>query len=49
MSLDECRAELTRQHKIRKETEWRSVAYRAGVRIRELKHLRRKLRLEKMT
>ena len=43
--LNEVRAELTRQHKIRRETQWRSEAYRAGVRIIELKARRKILRL----
>ena len=42
--LDTVRAELTRQHKIRRETQWRSTAYRAGVRIIELKARRKILR-----
>ena len=46
MTLNEVRTELADLHKIRRETEWRSTAYRAGVRIEELKQLRRKLRQE---
>lgn len=46
MNLKECRAELTRLHKVKRETDYRSEAYRAMVRIEELKRLRRKLRKE---
>lgn len=44
MTLDEVRAELTRLHIEKRETYYRSTAYRAGVRIDELKKLRRTLR-----
>jgi len=46
LTLDEVRAEITRLHKVKRETYYRSEAYRAGVRIDELKRLRRKLRQE---
>jgi len=46
LTLDEVRAELTRLHIEKRETYYRSTAYRAGVRIEELKRLRRKLRQE---
>lgn len=46
LTLDEVRAELTRLHTEKRETYYRSTAYRAGVRIEELKQLRRKLRQE---
>jgi len=46
LTLNEVRAELTRLHIEKRETYYRSTAYRAGVRIEELKRLRRKLRQE---
>lgn len=42
--LDHVRSELTRLHKVKRETEWRSVAYRAGVDIIDLKRRRTELR-----
>ena len=46
--LDEVRAEITRLHKVKRETEWRSEAYRAQLDIDDLtarrKVLRRRIR-----
>ena len=42
--LDQVRGELTRLHKLKRETEWRSVAYKAGVDIIDLKRRRKALR-----
>jgi len=44
--LDQVRARLAELHKIARETEWRSTAYRAKVEILELKQRRTQLRKE---
>jgi len=42
--LNEVRAELTRLHTLKRNTEWRSTAYRAQVDIDALKIRRKELR-----
>ena len=42
--LDIVRAELARLHKLKRETQWRSTAYRCMVEIDQLKRRRRELR-----
>ncbi len=42
--LDEVRTRLSYLHKVKRQTEWRSTAYRAMVEIEELKARRKELR-----
>ena len=44
--LDQVRERLAELHKLARETEWRSEAYRAKVEIEELKQRRTQLRKE---